>query len=162
MSRLTIVLALSVMLAACGFQLRGTANLPQEMSTTHVQVGDDTTLFIRELKLLLQANQVRVVEAPEPDAATLVIARQQLNRRPLTIAGDARVREFELIFNLEFRLLDKAGEELIGPESVRLVRDFRFDEQEILAATREEELLREELRRNMAAQLIRRLEAAGR
>lgn len=149
-------------LSACGFQLRGTANLPPEMATTHVQVADDTTAFIRELTLLLRANQVRLVDAPRPDAATLLVSRQRLNRRPLTVSGDARVREFELVFELEFSLLDGAGEEIIGREALRLIRDFRFDEQEILAATREEELLREELRRNMAAQLIRRLEAAGR
>ena len=156
-----LLLALS-MLTACGFQLRGTASLPPEMQTTWVQIADDSGLFYRELRLLLEANGVNVVAQPQESAATLAITRERITRRALTVSGDARVREFELVFELQFSLLDADGNVLIAPESLRQARDFQFDEQEILGAASEEELLRDDLRRNMAATLIRRLEAFGR
>ena len=72
------------------------------------------------------------------------------------------MREFELVFELRFSLRNASGAVILGPESLRLERDFQFDEQEILGAANEEELIREEMRRNMAQTLIRRLEAFGR
>lgn len=155
-------LALVLMLAGCGFQLRGAANLPEEMATTWVDVRDPTSAFARELELLLRGNGVELADGPGQGVAELRITRERITRRALSISGDARVREFELVFDLQFTLVDDAGKVLLGPESLRLERDFRFDEQEILGATTEEELLREELRRAMAATLIRRLEAFGR
>ncbi|MCA1780450.1 MAG: hypothetical protein LC637_14060 [Xanthomonadaceae bacterium] len=105
-----------LVLSGCGFQLRSAADLPEEMATTWVDTPDSTSLFTRELKLLLRGNDVEVVD----------------------------------------------GDVLLAPESLRLVRDFQFDEQEILGATSEEELIRDNLRREMAAALLRRLEAFGR
>ena len=160
--QLVASLLLLSLLTACGFQLRGTASLPVEMQTTWVQAADDTGLFYRELRLLLEANGVDVVSAATESAATLVIQRERISRRALTVSGDARVREFELVFELQFSLLDAGGNVLIATENLRLARDFQFDEQEILGAASEEELLRDDLRRNMAATLIRRLEAFGR
>jgi len=154
--------ALVLMLAGCGFQLRGTANLPEAMSTTWVQVQDPTSAFARELELLLRGNGVEIAQGPGEEAAQLEIMRERITRRALTISDQARVREFEIVFDLQFRLLDSSGAVLLGPETLRLARDFQFDEQEILGAATEEELLREELRRSMAANLIRRLEAFGR
>ncbi len=158
-----LLLAITLLsLSACGFQMRGTASLPEAMQTTYVQSGNPTGLFNRELTLLLEANDIAVVDEPAAGAAQLVLNRERITRRALTVSGDARVREFELVFELQFSLLDADGGELIAPETLRLARDFQFDEQEILGAASEEELLRDDLRRNMAAQLIRRLEAYGR
>lgn len=156
-----IALACGALLAlgACGFQLRGEARLPEVMATTHLQVPDDSSPFARELELRLRANGVTLVGAGVADASRLRVARERIRREALTISGDARVREFELVYEVEFSLSDPAGAVLIEPEVLRMTRDFRFDEQEILAATREEEFLRAELIRAMAAQLIRRLES---
>ncbi|MDT8449602.1 MAG: LPS assembly lipoprotein LptE [Wenzhouxiangellaceae bacterium] len=151
-----------VLLAGCGFQLRGSADLPEQMATTWVNAADPTDPFTRELKLLLRGNGVTVTDTPGEGVAELKITRQQISRRALTISGDARVREFELVFDLRFTLLAPDGEVLLEDERLRLARDFQFDEQEILGAATEEEMIREQLRRDMAAALIRRLEAYGR
>jgi LPS-assembly lipoprotein len=151
-----------VLTAGCGFQLRGQASLPDGMGRTWVNVPDPTSGFARELDLLLRGNGVEVLDSPDPAAAELRIQRADISRRALTISGDARVREFELVFDLRFSLFEPGGERVLGPETLRLARDFQFDEQEILGAATEEELLREELRRSMASALIRRLEAFGR
>jgi LPS-assembly lipoprotein len=157
-----MTLLLLVMATGCGFQLRGQASLPSAMDTTWLAVPDATSEFARELALLLRGNGVTLADAPGQEAAELRILEERITRRALTISGDARVREFEVVFDLRFSLTAADGEVLLPPESLRLERDFQFDEQEILGAATEEELLREDLRRSMAAALIRRLEAYGR
>lgn len=161
-ARIAAALLILALLAGCGFQLRGSASLPTEMATTWLKPADPTSPFTRELELLLRANGVTLAEQPGDGAAELHILTERITRRALSISGDARVREFELVFELRFSLRDAAGEVILGPESLRLERDFQFDEQEILGAANEEELIREEMRRNMAQTLIRRLEAFGR
>ena len=148
-----------VLLAGCGFQLRGEARLPEAMARTWLAVPDANSIFVRELAVRLEADGVELLSGPDPAAAALRIHRERLRSEPLTISGQARVREFVLIFELDFSLEDGAGEELIARETLRLTREYSFDEQAILAATREEEFLRADLRRAMAAQLLRRLEA---
>ena len=159
MARVLSIALCVLALTGCGFELRGSASLPPEMDRTRLQVADPDSLFARELRLLLAANGVTLVDAAAEDAAVLRILRQRLDRRTLTVSGNARVREYELVFELRFALDGPGGETLVAPEILRLARDFQFDEQEILGATSEEELLREDLRRSMAAALIRRLEA---
>lgn len=156
------VALLALAVTGCGFQLRGSASLPPEMASTWLQVQDRSSPFVRELELLLRANDVTLVDGPGADVAELKIRRERISRRALSIAGDARVREFELVFDLEFELKGAGGDLLLRPETLRLERDFQFDEQEILGAANEEELLREDLRRSMAQMLIRRLEAFAR
>lgn len=158
--RRTIVVILAVTLvAACGFQLRGEARLPGWMDRTYVAMADDTSVFARELGLLLEANGVTITGEPGPDAATLRIESQNMWRQPLSVSGQARVREFLIVFEVAWRLEDAEGETALERSTIRLTRDYSFDEGEILAAQREEEFLREDLGRAMANQLVRRLEA---
>lgn len=157
--RALILIGLVLLLSACGFQLRGEARLPPAMAETWLNVPDDSTAFARELTLMLRANGVEVLEQPGRHSAELRIYNERIFREALTISGQARVREFVLVFDLDFELVTADGEALIPRETLRLMRDYSFDEQEILAATREEEFLRNDLRQSMATRLLRRLEA---
>jgi LPS-assembly lipoprotein len=157
-----LVLCLALGLSACGFQLRGEARLPASMAQTRLVTLDQTSAFVRELERLLVANGVELVEGGADAAAELRITRETMRREALTISGDARVREFVLIFEVGLGVFDADGEPLMEVETLRLSRDYSFDEQEILAATREEEFLRADLRRSMAGRVLRRLEGLGR
>ena len=159
--RALALIGLCLLVTACGFQLRGEARLPATMAETWLDIRDENSPFARELTLVLRANGVRVITTASDDAARLRVHSERMRREALTISGDARVREFVLIFDVDFELTDPQGNVLIERETLRLMRDYSFDEQEILAASREEEFLRNDLRRNMAAQMLRRLEALG-
>ncbi|HLS05142.1 MAG TPA: LPS assembly lipoprotein LptE [Wenzhouxiangella sp.] len=157
--QLAMVILAATLIAACGFQLRGTARLPAFMDRTFIEVSDDSTEFVRELRLLLEANGVAVADMPDEQTAVLHIDSQRISRQPLSVSGRAQVREYLLVFELEFRLHNPAGEEALKPTRIRLARDYGFDESAILAAQREEEFLRDDLGRAMAEQLVRNLEA---
>jgi len=158
---LAMIVLASLMLSACGFQLRGEARLPASMNQTQLITPDETSAFVRELERLLVANRVDLVDASSDTAAELRIVRERMRRETLTISGDARVREFVLIFEVTLSVQDAEGRVLIDEETLRLSRDYNFDRQEILAASREEEFLRADLRQAMAARVLRRLEGLG-
>lgn len=150
---------LLVLLVACGFQLRGKAQLPPFMASTELITNNENTAFMRELRLLLEASGVELVSPGTTSSARLQIESQRMERLPLTVSGRAQVREYRLTFELGYRLEDADGQEVLESSRLRMSRDFSFDEGEILATQREEEFLRADLGRAMAEQLIRRLEA---
>ena len=77
----------------------------------------------------------------------------------LTIGDNARVREYRVTHTVKFRLTDDRGQELIGWQTLRQSREISFDEQRILASSREQEYLREDLAETMAQLLVARLES---
>lgn len=152
---------LALGLASCGFQLRGAAELPPAMATTMIRIDDPTTAFARNLSRRLEANGVRVTGDAADAGAILDIPIARIRREAVSISGAARVREYRLNFDVAFRLVTPDGATLLDRQELTLARDYSFDEQEILASTREEEFLRDELYRAMVDQVIRRLEATG-
>jgi len=153
----TLVLLLSAA-SGCGFQLRGTADLPPLMERTYLQMPDRYGEFGRTLERNLVANGVEIVDDAERATAVLEIPTARFTRRAAAFAGTARVREFRLTLTVAFRLRTAGGDAVTGRREVVLFRDYSFDEREILAGAREEEFLRRDLQARMVDELLRRLE----
>lgn len=151
---------LATALAACGFHLQGASGLPEAMAQTQIISEDPNGHFVRRLTLLLEQNGVQVVDAP-PVTAVLEIPLNEVRKEILSIGDSARVREFRLLHRVRFRLVDAAGEVLVPEQTVERSRVISFNEQDILAATREEEFLREELADTMSRLVLRQLAAPG-
>jgi LPS-assembly lipoprotein len=145
-----------LLLASCGFHLQGATRLPPEMERTVVVAQDPYSHFVRRLTILLEQNGAHVVTEP-PSSAMLEIPVNQVRKEILTIGENAKVREYRIIHRVSFRLLDANGQELIPQQSLMRSRVISFDEQDILAATREEEFLRQELADTLSRLVLRQL-----
>lgn len=146
---------------ACGFHLRGAAQLPAPMARTYVAGIGEHSELARQLRPELGANGVEVVSRPEEAGAHLVVMRDDMQRQVLSVGERARVREFQLRYRVAFRVRAPDGTVLIPEQSLELVRDFTFDQRQVLAKTGEEAILREDLFRDMARLMLTRIEAVG-
>ena len=155
---LILMLTFSLLGAGCGFQLRGEANLPPEMAMTQMVVDDEYSTLARRVRVLLERSGVEFTSSDQA-SAVLEIPRNQVVTEVLTIADNARVREYRITHTVEFRLTDVEGRELIGWQTLRQSREISFDEQKILASSREQEYLREDLAETLAQLLVARLES---
>ncbi|MFO0519535.1 MAG: LPS assembly lipoprotein LptE [bacterium] len=152
------VLAFAGAAAGCGFKLRGSANIPFE---TMVVQGADNTAFAVELKRSILANRnVRIVDDPKQAQAILQIAGITQERRILSLSGAGRVREFQLVYRVSYRVHDGKGREFIPPGEVVLRRDITFNDSQVLAKEQEEILLVRDMQNDAVQQLMRRLSAA--
>jgi LPS-assembly lipoprotein len=159
MSRVLTLLVLTALLSSgCGYHLRGEANLPPEMQKTQLIIDDEYSTLARRLRVMLERSGVEFVAA-EQATAVLEIPQNRIVTEVLTIADNARVREYRVTATLKFRLTDTRGQELIGWQTLRQSREISFDEQRILASSREQEYLREDLAETMAQLLVARLES---
>jgi LPS-assembly lipoprotein len=156
LSRPLILLLVMQFLAACGFQLQTRSELPPEMALTRLEIVSPYSEFARRLETHLEQNGVKVVTAPE-EAAVLQVPVNRMRKEIQSIGDNARVREFLLRHTVEFRLLDANGNELVPLQTFEQSRVYSFNEQDILAAERENEFLRDDLSDSMARMVVRRL-----
>jgi len=158
--RLLSLLLLLQLVTACGFQLQTRSELPPEMSRTKLEVQSPNSEFARRLGSHLEQNGVKVVTSSDK-AAVLEVPVNRTRKEIQSIGENARVREFLLRHTVQFRLLDSEGNEMIPMQTFEQSRVYSFNEQDILAAERENEFLRNDLADSMARMVVRRLGTYG-
>lgn len=156
--RLVVSLTLALLCAACGFQLRDNAGLPPQMAQTQMIIDNEYSDLARQVKTMLEQKGVKFVGADQA-TAILEIPVNQSAADVLTIGDNARVREYRISHTVRFRLLDAGGNELLGWQNLRQAREISFNEQRILAGSREQEYLEKELAKTLSRMLISRLES---
>lgn len=156
---ITGILGLALLCTGCGFQLRNNVELPPQMAKTQMVVDDEYSTLARRVRVMLEQNGVQFVNANEA-TAILEIPVNNVVTDVLTIGDNARVREYRVSHTVRFRLLDAQGQVLVGWQNMRQAREISFDEQRILAGSREQEYLKKDLAETLSRLLIARLESA--
>lgn len=152
-----ILLAAALLLASCGFKLRGTAELP--FKTMYLQALS-TSPFALQLKRAVEAGtSTRVIDSPAKAEVVLQILNELQEKEILSLTGGGRVSEFKLRYRVSFRLTDRLNREHIPTSEIVLRRDYTFNDQQMLAKESEEALLFRDMRNDAVQQLLRRLQA---
>jgi LPS-assembly lipoprotein len=155
-TRALMPVAVVLMLGACGFQLRGSAQLP--FSSMYVQVSD-TSALAHELKRALRVNNAKVVDTPAAAQTTLVILSEIREKQILSLGGQGRVREYQLRYRLGYQVTDGKSLVITSPTEIMIKRDISFNDNEALAKESEEALLYRDMQTDAVQQLLRRLQA---
>jgi LPS-assembly lipoprotein len=155
--RKLLATALCFALAGCGFQLRGTADVPFET----LYLPNSNTGIALDLKRNIQSGtRAKVVDDPKAAQAILEFTEETRNKEILSLTGTGRVREFQLRYRVGFRVHDGKGGQYLPPSTIQLTRDVTFNDAEILAKESEEQLLFRDMQSDMVQQIMRRLAAA--
>jgi outer membrane lipopolysaccharide assembly protein LptE/RlpB len=88
-----------------------------------------------------------------------VIRRAQV---PLAVGATGRVQEFAQQYIVELELVDRAGTVVLERQTIELERAYAFDTAEAIGSPAEQELVQNELERDMVAAILRRIDAAVR
>lgn len=152
-----LTLAATLALSACGFQLRGQAALP--FKSVYVGFPENSPVGT-ELKRYIRASRESVV-VNDPKAADAVVELLSESREKaiLTLNSQGRVREYSLLYRLRFRVKDPKEKELLPPTEIALKRDITFNESQVIAKEKEEELLYRDMQSDLVQQILRRLSA---
>lgn len=153
---------LTLLVSACGFHLAKEAKLPVSMQRLAVLGADAYGPLLADLGKALQRSGVEMVEASANPTATLRINSNELRTDVLSVGGNARANEYVIRHHLEFDVADSAGSPLLGKQIIELSRDFTFDASQALGVAAQQELLTDELRRDMVQAILRKLEASHR
>jgi len=153
----------ALLLAGCGFRLRGQAHLPPEMSVTYVQSqqtpGAPPGVLSRKLKTLLVSNGVTITQDPAQATATITILREGSGRRVVAADRSDIKREYWLAYDASYRVTLANGKTLIAEEGISANRSLLYDENRVLGFEAAQESLVDSMAEDMAWQIIRRLQA---
>ena len=158
--RNALAIAFTLALAACGFQLRGTAALPFDTLYMVPPSGPGIAL---DLKRNIQSGtRTTLIDDPKKAEALLEFTQETREKRILSLAANGRVREFQLRYRVGFRVHDGKGGEFVPTSTLQLNRDVTFNDSDVLAKESEEVLLYRDMQFDMVQQIMRRLAAAQR
>ncbi len=151
-----VVLAISLLLAACGFQLRSQANIPSEMSRTYVSAVDNYSLFYRKFAHELVKAGVEVVSSPADATAVFSILSDDTDQRVLSVSARNVPREYEVYYTVSYSV-ENGNQSIVAPQSLTLTRDYTYDETLVLGKAKEEELLREAIVEDLVRIILKQL-----
>jgi len=147
----------AAVLSACGWQLRGTGMIPDDLEALHISAQDSNGLLSRDLGRALKSAGVRVAESPADAELSLVIVQERSLVRVAAVNENARVSQQELIEEARFMIVNRVGEQLVPLSVVSSERVFEYDENNVLATQDERELIRGEMRRDLINQMLNHL-----
>jgi len=151
-----IALLCALLIAGCGFKLRGGANLPFE--SLYVQAPTGSQFALQFIRVVLAGDGTKIVKTQKEAAATLVLIQELREKTILSLSGGGRVREFQLRYRMSYRMIDKASVETLPTTEIVLTRDFSFNDQDTLSKEAEEALLFRDMQNDAVQQLVRRLQ----
>ena len=94
--------------------------------------------------------------------ATLEIISERWGDTPLSLDELGRAQEFSLRYATVFALRDGNGKDVVPQQVIELSRDYIAPAADSRGKASERELLSRELRRDMSAAILRRIDAASR
>ena len=156
--RLAGIVPLFLLIGACGFHLAGREPLPAAFAYTYIDAKDEQTDFVQDLRRALIADNVRVIRTQGSAGASISVHEDELSQRILSVSARNIPTEYELTYRVKFSVTS-GGKTLIDQEEISATRDISFDETQLLAKEREQEILREALARDLVALVMRRLSA---
>lgn len=158
--RTALLLGLCLVLAACGFRLREDVRLPDNLKTLRLAQVDPYSAIGRDLQAALERAGATVLVDPAAPASVLRIDKLAERRSPLTVDAAGRAQEFEIVLSAEVSLSDEQGVIVMPAQSIELRRDYLFDTAQAQGSSNEEELMREELQRELVQAILRRIDSA--
>jgi len=154
--RRRLLLAATVALAGCGFELKR----PPALNFGKIQLAGfaSRSPLAAELKSSIDASTTtRVVEAGQGAQAVLQAINEAREKVVVAQTAANQIREFELRLRFNFRLLDPTGKVLIPDSEILLTRSLTYTETAALGKEQEEAFLYRSMQNDIVSQVLRRL-----
>ncbi|MEN1959578.1 LPS assembly lipoprotein LptE [Luteimonas sp. MJ246] len=160
--RLALPVLLALLVGACGFHLREPLQLPPELAGVQVTARDPYSPLLQALTRTLERAGFDVPERAGPGVARLRILSERWESQPISVDQFGRAQEFTLRYAAVFSLLGGDGEELVPEQVIELSRDYVSLPANSSGSESEREMLSREMQREMAAAVLRRIDAVNR
>ena len=155
--KLLFALLLSLLVAACGFQLRGSNSSKLPYQTLYVALPETAEVRIWLERYIRASGSTEIAdEAKSAEAIFQQLADTRL-KTILSVNAQGRVREYRLQMTYRFRVVTPKGQTLVPSNEINLMRDISFDDSNVLAKDLEEGLLWRDMNNDLVNQIMRRL-----
>ncbi|MEO8001945.1 MAG: LPS assembly lipoprotein LptE [Arenimonas sp.] len=156
MKRIIFAAVLIFSLSACGFHPRGSFAIPESIGAVQVANADSYSILTDGLQSAVDRANANKVGGG--GAAILKIHSEKWDTKPLAIDEFAQVREYIMRYKVYFDLTAADGSVLLEKQDIELSREYTYDINVAAGNPAEQEVIQRELRRDMQAAIIRRMD----
>ena len=150
--KVLFVLTTLFIISACGYHLRGSINLPEGLKRIYlVNASPDLK---RTMKKILKSSGGKLLEQADNAGIVIQLIKEKLDKRALSLSTSGRANEYEIIYTLQFNLLNSGGQALSEQQEIKISRDYFDNQEQVLAKHNEEQIIREEMLRNAVRSLL--------
>jgi LPS-assembly lipoprotein len=150
-------LALSGGLAACGFRLRGTQQLP--FDSVFIDAPSSSAIGTELARAIRSGTATSVVENKASAKAVIQVVSETRERDVLSVDAQGRAREYRSRLRVAFRVHDGKGRDYLAPTRIETSRDLAVREEQMLAREYEEAQLYQDMQLDLVQQMLRRISA---
>jgi LPS-assembly lipoprotein len=151
-----LAVAALVGLSGCGFKARG---LDLGLAFKHLKIEGNQAVTKDLQRILRNEPSIKLVEKSAESEVVLELISQSVNNTVIAFNSAGRPREIQLRTRVVYRITDRFGVELVPPQELSQTRDISVSESEALALANAEEFMKNDMNRDIAQQLVRRLRA---
>jgi outer membrane lipopolysaccharide assembly protein LptE/RlpB len=165
MQRLTLsmrllALALLLLVAGCGFQLKGyQQQVSPNLDGLFIVQEEGQGSLAGEIRQQLLISDVKLAATAAQAKSILSIPQERFNQRVISVDANGKVLEYELLLQASFTLAKAGDKEPPVPQNLELTRQLTSSGSDELGLRSEAELMRSDMRTDMAGQIIRQLQA---
>ncbi len=147
---------LCLVLAACGFKLKGVSPLPFNTIYTNIAENSAFGASIRRA-IIASSPNTRFVNEPAGAQARLIELANHQSLRELSLDAQGRVEEYELNLEFIFQLTDAKGRLVLPPTTLRSTRELPYDDSVVQAKQGEISTVFRQMQQTMVDRVVRRL-----
>ena len=156
MKNILALFSFTLLVTACSWHLRGSVATSKDLGNLYVSAVDSKGALISELRQQLKANGVALTDDAASADYSLKITDENKDKRTAGVGGDALSSAYEITSKANYEITRKKNSHPIKAVAIS-VRSFNYNTASINSATQEESMLDQEMRRDLAQQMLRRL-----
>lgn len=155
--RIVLALLAAILVAGCGFQLRGSTSALLPYKTFNIALPEEADLAVWLRRYIESSGSTTLTGRPEEAEAVFQQLYDNRAKSILSVNAQGQVREYRLQVSYGFRVVDAKGRVLVPPNEITVTRDMTYDASAVLAKEQEETLLWRDINFDVVAQIMRRL-----
>jgi len=145
---------------ACGFKLRGSVSIPYKVIAI---TGNPSPPLRADLEMIILTGSDAKVANNAKDADLILEIISEVNSREILAYNAAgQISAYRLNSRVEFRATDQNGVDVVPEAEIYVTRDMDFSVSTVLSADVQMAQFTNEMRTNLALQILRRVSATAR